>query len=135
MLPAWFVYIRQNRFGQRKAFRLARIRPFGSLKHQKRTVCKSDNKDLDFLRLCIFRPNRFGQTKAFRLATFRFDTTIFCHLKAYSQLYAKKIRTSTFPTFIRTPFYRSDAAATINLSVRFGAASIRERRLFESGVY
>ena len=28
-----------------------------------------------------------------------------------------------------------DAAATINFSVQSGAATIRERRLFESGVY
>ena len=30
---------------------------------------------------------------------------------------------------VRTVFYQSDAAATINFSMRLGAASIRERRL------
>ena len=34
-----------------------------------------------------------------------------------------------------TVYDRIDAAATINFSTQFGAATIRERRLFESGVY
>ena len=34
-----------------------------------------------------------------------------------------------------TVYDRMDAAATINFSVQSGAATIRERRLFESGVY
>ena len=34
-----------------------------------------------------------------------------------------------------TVYDRMDAAATINFSVRSGEATIRERRLFESGVY
>ena len=34
-----------------------------------------------------------------------------------------------------TVYDRIDAAATINFSMQFGAATIRERRLFESGVY
>ena len=34
-----------------------------------------------------------------------------------------------------TVYDRIDAAATINFSTEFGAATIRERRLFESGVY
>ena len=36
---------------------------------------------------------------------------------------------------VRTVYDRIDAAATINFSTQFGAATIRERRLFESGVY
>ena len=36
---------------------------------------------------------------------------------------------------IYTVYDRMDAAATINFSVQSGAATIRERRLFESGVY
>ena len=34
-----------------------------------------------------------------------------------------------------TVYDQIDAAATINFSTQFGAATIRERRLFESGVY
>ena len=34
-----------------------------------------------------------------------------------------------------TVYDRMDAAATINFSVQSGAATIREQRLFESGVY
>ena len=34
-----------------------------------------------------------------------------------------------------TVYDRIDAAATVNFSTLFGAATIRERRLFESGVY
>ena len=34
-----------------------------------------------------------------------------------------------------TVYDRIDAAATINFSTQFGVATIRERRLFESGVY
>ena len=34
-----------------------------------------------------------------------------------------------------TVYDRIDAAATINFSTQFGAATIRERRLFESSVY
>ena len=34
-----------------------------------------------------------------------------------------------------TVYDRIDAAATINFSTQFGTATIRERRLFESGVY
>ena len=34
-----------------------------------------------------------------------------------------------------TAYDRIDAAAAINFSMQFGAAIIRERRLFESGVY
>ena len=34
-----------------------------------------------------------------------------------------------------TVYDRIDAAATINFSTQFGAATIRERRLFESGIY
>ena len=36
---------------------------------------------------------------------------------------------------VTTVYDRMDAAATINFSVQSGAATIRERRLFESGVY
>ena len=36
---------------------------------------------------------------------------------------------------IYTVYDRIDAAARINFSTQFGAATIRERRLFESGVY
>ena len=38
-------------------------------------------------------------------------------------------------TQCHTVYDRMDAAATINFSVQSGAATIRERRLFESGVY
>ena len=34
-----------------------------------------------------------------------------------------------------TVYDRIEAAATINFSTQFGAATIRERRLFESAVY
>ena len=34
-----------------------------------------------------------------------------------------------------TVYDRIDAAATSNFSTQFGAATIRERHLFESGVY
>ena len=45
-----------------------------------------------------------------------------------------------YTEFLHTPmaptvYDRIDAAATINFSTQFGAATIRERRLFESGVY
>ena len=36
---------------------------------------------------------------------------------------------------MRTVYDRIDTSATINFSTQFGAATIRERRLFESGVY
>ena len=39
------------------------------------------------------------------------------------------------PLTIITVFDRIGAAATINFSTQFVAATIRERRLFESGVY
>ena len=35
---------------------------------------------------------------------------------------------------VHTVYDRIDAAATINFSKQFGAATIRERHLFESGV-
>ena len=40
-----------------------------------------------------------------------------------------------YADFKDTVYDRIDAAATINFSTQFGAATIRERRLFESGVY
>ena len=39
------------------------------------------------------------------------------------------------PWAYNTVYDRIDAAATINFSAQFGAATIRVRRLFESGVY
>ena len=36
---------------------------------------------------------------------------------------------------MNTVYDQIDATATINFSTQFGAATIRERRLFESGIY
>ena len=47
-------------------------------------------------------------------------------------------RSKVFTTTLRcrhTVYDRIDAVATINFSTQFGAATIREWRLFESGVY
>ena len=64
---------------------------------------------------------------------FRLDIII---IRAAGYKYGQRVfAASVFYIHVRTVYDRIDATATINFSTQFGAATIRERRLFESGVY